>query len=197
MTQEAVAQTPELKEILRARRSPRTFSAQQVSDEQLRQIFEAARWAASSFNEQPWRFFLGRRGDETHGKIFSTLVAFNQAWAKSAPVLMLSVASRRFARNGSANRYALHDTGAATAYLALQASGLGLFTHAMGGFSEEKAREAFSIGEEWEVGSVIALGYLGNGAELTEEYRQMEQAPRERKELSEIILAEWNRPAAL
>src|SRR5487761_2514110 len=102
--------------------SPRSFADRVVSPSDLHRIFEAARWAASSFNEQPWRFLVGRKGDPTYGKIFESLATFNQAWANNAPVLMLSVGKRAFTQNGNPNHYALHDTGAATANLALQAT---------------------------------------------------------------------------
>jgi nitroreductase len=179
------------------RRSPRSFSGKEVPSGDLRTIFEAGRWAASSYNEQPWRFFVGRKGDAVYGKIFGTLGEFNQSWAKHAPVLILSVGSRKFAHNGSPNRYVLHDTGAATAYLALQAFALGLYTHSMGGYDLGKAREAFSVPEDFEMGAVTALGYAGDGSELPEHLQEMERAPRERNPLEEIVLAEWGRPAEL
>ena len=184
-------------EAILARRSPRTFSDKAVPGEDLKRVFEAARWAASSYNEQPWRFFVGRKGDATYQKIFESLVPFNQEWAKSAPVLILSVASKKFAHNATPNRYGLHDTGAATALLTLQAFALGLHTHSMGGFDMASAREAFHVGEEYEIGAVTALGYLGDGSELSEQFRKMETAPRTRKPLEEIVLAAWDVPATL
>jgi nitroreductase len=180
-----------------SRRSPRSFSSDDISAADLKEVFEAARWAASSYNEQPWRFIVGKRGDATYQKIFDTLVEFNQSWAKSAPVLVLTVGSTKFAHNGQSNHYALHDTGAATAYLTLRAWDLGLRTHSMGGFDMKKARAAFSIPEDYEIGAVTALGHPGDGSELPEQIRQMEGGPRQRKPLEEIVLAEWGKPAAL
>ena len=182
-------------ETILARRSPRTFSDKAVSSEDLKKVFEAARWAASSYNEQPWRFFVGRKGDATYKKIFDSLVPFNQEWAKSAPVWILSVASTKFAHNATPNRYALHDTGAATALLTLQAFALGLHTHSMGGFDMAAAREAFQVSEDFEMGAVTALGYLGDGSELSEQFQKMEAAPRTRKPLEEMVLTAWEEPA--
>ncbi len=179
------------------RHSPRSFSSADVSAADLKKVFEAARWAASSYNEQPWRFIIGKRGDATYKKIFDTLVEFNQSWAKSAPVLFLTVGSRKFAHNGQPNQYSLHDTGAATAYLVLQAWDLGLRTHSMGGFDQKKARETFNIPEDFEIGAVTALGHPGDGSELPEQIKKMEGNPRQRKPLEEIVLAEWGKPAAL
>src|SRR4051795_11903038 len=93
--------------------SPRSFAERDVSPADLKPIFEAARWAPSSYNEQPWRFFVGHRGSETYNKILDALVPFNQDWAKSAPVLVLGVAKTRFSHNDSPNNYAAHDLGAA------------------------------------------------------------------------------------
>jgi nitroreductase len=174
--------------------SPRAYSDKPVSPESLKEVFEAARWAASSFNEQPWRFLVGHKGDETYKKIFDNLVEFNQGWAKSAPVLILSVAKKTFAHNGSPNRCGLHDTGAATAYLALQATALGFHTHSMAGFDPAKILQAFNIPDDFEAGSVTALGYLGDPAMLPEQMRQMETAPRQRKPLSEIVFSGWEKP---
>ena len=192
-------QTPSIAvdEAILSRRSPRSFSSKEVSAADLEKVFEAARWAASSYNEQPWRFLVGRRGDATYAKILDALVEFNQGWAKSAPVLILSVGSKKFAHNGTPNHYALHDVGAATAYLMLQGFALGLHTHAMGGFDLEKARASFGVPEEFEIGAVTALGHLGDGAELPEQLKKMENGPRVRKPLSETVLSEWDTPAKL
>jgi nitroreductase len=180
-----------------ARWSPRAFSHKAVAAEDLKKIFEAARWAASSFNEQPWRFLVGHREDATYQKIFDSLVEFNQGWAKSAPVLILSVASKSFGHNGAANHFAIHDTGAATAYLVLEATVLGLHAHSMAGFDQEKARAAFGIPDSFHIGAVTALGHLGNVDTLPEGLREQEVSPRQRKPLSEIVLAEWGQPAKL
>jgi nitroreductase len=188
---------PDVIEEILTRWSPRAFSHKPIVAEDLKKVFEAARWAASSYNEQPWRFLIGHRGDHTYQKIFDSLVEFNQGWAKSAPVLILSIASKKFAHNGAANHFSIHDTGAATAYLSLQAAALGLHTHSMAGFDQEKARAAFGIPEDYSMGAVTALGYLGDVNSLPEGLLESELAPRGRKPLSEIVLVEWGKPAKL
>jgi nitroreductase len=194
-------QAPAVEGILPAvlgRWSPRSFANRDVSAADLRKVFEAARWAASAYNEQPWRFLVGKRNSSTHEKIFSTLIGFNQGWAGTAPILILGVASAKFAHNGSANAYALYDLGAAAAVLCLQAAALGLKSHSMAGFDHDAARKAFAIPEEFLSGAVIALGYQGEPAALgNEQMIAMETAPRERKPLSEFVLSAWGEPAKL
>jgi nitroreductase len=177
--------------------SPRSFADKDISSEDLTKLFEAARWAASSFNEQPWRFFVGRRDDKTWKKIFESLVEFNQVWAKSAPVLILSIARKTFSHNNQPNAYGLHDTGAATATLSLQATALGMHTHSMAGFDHEKARRLFHVPADHDMGAVTAVGYLGHPEELPEPMQQNEIAPRTRKPLSEFVFAEFDEPASL
>ncbi|WP_239461408.1 nitroreductase family protein [Occallatibacter savannae] len=177
--------------------SPRAFADRDVPAAVLKTIFEAGRWAPSSYNEQPWRFFVGHRGSETYKKILDSLVPFNQEWAKSAPVLIMGVAKTRFSHNDSPNHYALHDLGAAMALIAVQATASGLAAHQMGGFDQTKAREAFAIPEVYAIGSVMALGYHGELSDMPESFQAQEQAPRSRKALSEIVLAEMDRPADL
>ena len=188
---------PGVEDLLLRRWSPRAFADKDVPSDDLKKIFTAASWAASSYNEQPWRFFVGRRGDATYQKIFDVLVEFNQGWAKSAPVLIFSVASKKFAQNGNPNHYALHDTGAANANLALQATALGLHTHSMAGFDHSRARKSFNVSAEFEIGAITALGYLGNPDTLHDQLRSSELEPRSRKPLSEFVLTEWDKPAAL
>ena len=183
---------------LLSRWSPRSFSEQEVSAADLRRVFEAARWAASSSNEQPWRFIVGRRKSLTHQKIFETLVGFNKEWAGAAPVLILGVASAKFSRNGSPNGYALYDLGAAASYLTLQAAALGIRTHQMAGFDHDAARKTFDIPEDFLLGSVIAMGYQGEPAALqNDRLVAMETTPRSRKPLSEFVLSAWGEAADL
>lgn len=178
--------------------SPRSFADREVSPATLAKVFEAARWAASSYNEQPWRFFVGMRGSRTWQKIFEALGESNQTWAKAAPVLMVNAAHTKFSRNGTPNRVALYDLGAAASYMTLQASALGLAAHQMAGFDTEKARRSLGIPEDYVMGAAIALGYQGEPAALpTEKLVQQEIAPRSRKALEEFVLAEWGVPAKL
>ena len=178
--------------LFHSRWSPRSFSDREVSRADLEKVFEAARWAASSSNEQPWRYLVGTRNSSTHNKIRSTLVGFNQAWAGAAPVLILGLASTKFAHNGNPNGYALYDLGAATAYLTLEAAALGLVAHQMGGYDQEAARKALEIPEDYALGSVIALGYQGEPAALAnEQLVAREIAPRQRKPLKDFVLTSW------
>lgn len=186
-----------VEELILQRWSPRSFSDKPVSGTDLTKIFTAAAWAASSFGEQPWRFLVGRKGDATYKKIFASLVEFNQGWAQSAPVLFLSAGKKTFTQNGQPNGYALHDTGAATANLSLEATALGLHTHGIGGFDKEKARASFAIPEDYELGAVWALGYLGAVEALPPHLQEMEKAARSRKPLAEVVFSEWEKPATL
>ena len=183
--------------VILERWSPRAFADRDVSHADLKKIFEAARWAPSSFNEQPWRFIVGRRNSKTYKKIADTLVPSNQAWAQNAPVLILSVAKTRFSHNDSPNNYAVHDLGAADGFITLQAASMGIATHQMAGFDQARARELFEIPEVYAIGSVMALGYQGDPSMLGEHYQGQEQSPRSRKSLSEIVLSEWDQPADL
>ena len=178
--------------------SPRSFSGREVSTADLVRVFEAARWAPSSSNEQPWRFVVGLKGSQTHARLAGTLAGFNQAWAPNAPVLILGLARTTFSRNGNPNTYALYDLGAATAYLALQATALGLHTHQMGGYSHDAVRSALGIPDDYALGAMIALGFRGEpGALANDALQTRELAPRERKPLREMVFAAWDEPANL
>jgi nitroreductase len=194
-------QAPPVEGVLPAilnRWSPRSFSDRDVAPADLAKVFEAARWAASSYNEQPWRFLVGTRNSITYKKIFDSLMAANQAWAGSAPVLILGVAKTKFSHNGAPNRVALHDLGAAASYLTLQASTLGLAAHQMAGYDQAAARQALEIPEEFALGSVIALGYQGEPAALADgQLLAHEVAPRQRKSLKDFVFLSWNSPADL
>ena len=183
---------------LLARWSPRSFADRDVAPADLRTVFEAARWAASSYNEQPWRFIVGLRNSLTYKKIFSTLIGFNQGWAGAAPVLILGAANTNFSHNGTDNRVALYDLGAAASYLTLQAAALGLANHQMAGFDSVAARQAFEIPQDYTLGAVIALGYQGEPSTLPHpDMIAQEVAPRTRKPLSEFVLSSWGTPANL
>ena len=178
--------------------SPRSFADREVSAALLHKVFEAARWAASSYNEQPWRFLVGTRGSSTYEKILHSLVEFNQNWARTAPVLILGVAKTKFSHNGAENRMTFYDLGAAASYLTLQAAALGLATHQMAGFDPETARKALEIPAEYTIGAVITLGYQGEPAALNHPGMiEQETSPRTRKPLSEIVFDEWDKPAKL
>jgi len=184
-------------EVIRNRWSPRAYDTRAVEPEKLRSLFEAARWAASSGNQQPWFYIVATKDDpENFQKVLSTLVETNQVWAKNAPVLALSAARTLNEQTGKPNRHAFHDVGAASATLALEASALGLEIHQMGGVLPDKAREVFGIPEGFEVVAGIALGYPGDPNSLAEKLKERELAPRTRKpESSFVFTGSWNHTA--
>jgi nitroreductase len=190
---------PAVHELIRSRWSPRSFSSRPVSNEDLRTVLEAARWAASSYNEQPWRFFVARKSDgAAYENLLHLLVPGNQSWAKTAPVLIIMAAKRTFSHSGAPNYYALHDAGQALAHLFLQANALGLRAHGMAGFDRERARKELGIPDDYDLAAAVALGYLGPPDQLNEQQRKSEIAPRQRKPLNEIVFgARWNEPLAL
>ncbi len=192
------AATEEILPVVRGRWSPRSFSDRAVSSAHLRKVFEAARWAPSSYNEQPWRFVLGLRDTDTYQKIGSALGSFNQQWALKAPVLILGAAKKHFSHDNKPNGFHLFDLGAASAFITLQAAELGLATHQMAGYDKDVARKALQIPDEFDLGSVMALGYQGEPSSLTnEQMLKQEISPRTRKSLSEIVLSAWGEPAKL
>ena len=170
---------------IRNRWSPRSFSDKQLSEEELNTLFEAASWAFSANNGQPWTYIYAFKGSEGFEKLVDCLMPGNQLWAKNASVLMLNVANKMMGERP--NHSAKHDAGAANATLALQAISMGIYSHLMGGFSAEKAIEAFGIDtEKQEPIVMIALGYLGEAEKLEEPFLSRELAPRTRKSLEEF-----------
>ncbi|MFQ5818024.1 MAG: nitroreductase family protein [Terriglobia bacterium] len=186
-------------ELLRQRWSPRAFAARSVEPEKLRSLFEAVRWAPSSFNEQPWSFLVAIR--ETPGeyeRMLSCLVEGNIRWAQNAPVLLLSVAKLHFERTGKPNRHAFHDVGLGAENLVMQATALGLTVHQMAGFQVEKARALFGIPEGYEPVAMMAVGYAAEADSLPEELRARELAPRTRKALEEFVFTGgWGKASPL
>lgn len=187
---------PAVHDLVRQRWSPRAFSDEPVSDADLKTVLDAARWAASSYNEQPWRFILARKSEGAdYDKMLNLLVPGNQAWAKNAPVLIITAAKRTFSHNGSPNFHAAHDAGAAWAHLALQATALGLYAHGMAGFDRERARKELGVPDDYEVVTAIALGHLGSPEALPDAVRERELAQRQRKPLSELVFkGHWDKP---
>jgi nitroreductase len=177
-------------ELIRERWSPRAFSEQPIPADVLQSLFEAARWTPSSSNEQPWAFLVATKDDpEFHAKLLSTLVESNQVWAKNAPVLGIAVSELQFARSGHPNGNAFYDTGAALAYLTVEATSRGLFVHQMAGFDPQKATELFQIPNNWEPIAAFAVGYPGDPESLPQNLRERELAPRSRKAISEFVMS--------
>jgi nitroreductase len=186
-------------DLLAQRWSPRAFSPRPLEPGMLHAILEAARWAPSSVNAQPWAYVVARREDaKAFARMLSVLAGPNQEWAQHAAVLLLSVAQVINPKTEKPNRFAFHDVGQANAMLVLQATALGLASHQMGGFNVEAARERFSIPAGWEPADVIAVGYPGSADSLSETMREREMAPRSRKPLAEFVFdANWGKAAAL
>jgi len=177
-------------ELLARRWSPRAFADRPVEHESLRSLLEAARWAPSSFNEQPWAFLVATKDNsQEYDRMLGCLVEGNQRWARLAPVLMISLAKMNFERTGKPNRHAFHDVGQAAANLALQATALGLHVHQMAGIEVEKIRQVYSLPEGWEPVAGIAIGYLGEPSLLPDKMRQSETGPRSRKPIDSFVFA--------
>ncbi|RYG66610.1 nitroreductase family protein [bacterium] len=166
--------------------SPRAFSSQSVPEDVLNRVFESARWAASSYNEQPWRFLVAKTPADLE-KFQAFMVPGNQAWANEAPVLVLTLGKKTFTHNGKDNRTFAHDVGAASAYMALAATQNGLHAHGMAGFDADLARATLSIPTDYEPIAMWAIGYRGETSQLPENYQAME-VPSSRRPLSEIVL---------
>ncbi len=183
-------------ELLARRWSPRAFSDKAVSREAVLSLLEAARWAPSCFNEQPWTFIVATKDDPVeYETLFSCLRPTNQAWANRAPVLAVAVTKGTFDHNGKPNRHAAHDTGMAVENLMLQAVSMGLFAHPMAGFDAKRVREVYGVPEGFDPLVAIAVGYPGDPGELPEDFREKELAPRERKPLASFVIGRsWDVP---
>nr|WP_235615893.1 nitroreductase family protein [Brevibacillus reuszeri] len=164
--------------------SPRSYKSDSIPDEVLNSIFEAARWAPSASNEQPWRFIVART-EEDKARFYPFIADGNRIWCEKAPVLVLIV-SQTMGSRGAYNRAHAFDAGTAWGFLALEATRQGLATHAMGGFDPEKAREVLGIPEDYEAHAVIAIGYQGEKEALSEAMQEREK-PSSRRALSETV----------
>jgi nitroreductase len=186
-------------QVLAERWSPYGFEDRPVSEADLRSLFEAARWAASSYNEQPWNYLVATRETPPEfGRLLSCLVEANQAWAKAAPVLVLGVVSLRFAKNNKDNRAAVHDLGLAAGNLVVEATTRGLSVHQMIGILPDKAREIYQIPEYFEAWTALAIGYKADPAKLPDALKERDLAPRQRKPLSEFVFTgQWGQPSLL
>jgi nitroreductase len=195
MEKPADAQHP-IHDLFKRRWSPRAFSDRPVEAEKLRILFEAARWAPSSNNEQPWRFIVANKDNETEwSRLLACLVEGNRKWAYRAPVLILSVASLNSQDDSTPNRHAFHDTGMAVENLVLQATALGFAVHQMAGFDVEKARADLKIPSGYEPVAMIAVGYPGDLASLPDRLRERELQPRSRRPISEWTFSgQWGIP---
>lgn len=174
--------------LVASRWSPYAFADRDVDPKELRSLFEAARWAPSSYNEQPWSYVVATRGDaDAFARLLSCLVEANQAWARHAPVLALGITRERFSRNDKPNAAAEHDLGLAAGNLLVEATSRGLLVHQMIGILPDRARELYAIPDHSRALTGLAIGYLGSGDDLAEPLRKRDEAPRTRKPLSEFV----------
>lgn len=176
-----------LNELILNRWSPRAYSELTVPQEDLVAVLEAARWAASCNNIQPWRFIVTTREDtENHQRMVNCLKPANQEWAPKAPVLMIVLANLK-KPNGDDNRHAFYDTGAASALLTLEAAARGLSLRQMAGIEVDKVRETFAVPDDYGVICGIALGYQGAADSLSPQRQEQEAAPRARNSLADMV----------
>jgi len=176
-------------EVIQSRRSSRAYSDKMVEPKNIRSLFEAARWAPSSLNEQPWFYIYATRDQEVlWNSIFDTLKEGNKIWARNAPLLILSLARRKFIRFDAPNPSARYDLGGANAFLSLQAAHLGLNVHQIAGFDAETAVRNLSVPDIYEPVIVMAIGYPGNADTLPENLKAREVAPRERYVEQEFVM---------
>lgn len=181
---------------IKQRYSPYAFADKPVETDKLKSLFEAARWAASSYNEQPWRYIVATKDNTAaYEKALGCLVEANQGWAKAAPVLVLTATSQHFSKNDKPNRVALHDLGQASAHLALQAASLGLAVHQMAGIDQEKVANTYGIPDGFTAETAIAIGY----PELTDgKLNDAEASARQRKAFDEFVFGDaWGKASGL
>jgi nitroreductase len=176
--------------LIAERFSPYGFDSRPVPVDELRSLFEAARWAPSSYNEQPWSYIVATSDDpEAYERLLSCLVEANQKWARAAPVLALGVTRGLFVRNDKLNAAARHDLGQASAHLTFEATARGLSVHQMIGILPDRARELYRIPEHSEALTALAIGYAADPESLPEALAAGDRAPRSRKRLSEFVFA--------
>ena len=187
----AVTKYPVL-DIIKDRWSPRSFSDKEIAEKDLNTILEAATWAFSAMNEQPWRYIVAHKGTPLFEKLFDALLPGNRPWNKQSAALVLSLQKTTYSANGSENTTAMHDVGAANILLTLQANSMGIYTHPMGGFDKAKITTSLNLGEDTVPVVMIALGYPDDAEKLEEPFRTREKAVRTRKDLSEVLLNSVN-----
>lgn len=175
-------------DLIKSRRSRRAFSEKAIESEKIKSLFEAARWAPSSLNEQPWIYIYATKGQELWKRIFDSLNEGNKIWARDAQLLIVSFCKKNFSRNGAPNGAAKYDVGAANAFLSLQATHLGLNTHQMGGFDHQLLRKNLNVPDDFEEGVIIAVGYSGEVEQLPSHLQQRETSPRMRNVQDEFVM---------
>ena len=174
-------------DVIKKRKSVRSFTDKPIEEEKVKSLFEAARWAPSSVNEQPWRYIYATKDQPLWKEIFDALNDTNQVWVKHAPLLVASFSLKKLSWNDHANAYSKYDLGAANAFLSLQAAGLGLQIHQLGGYNANQLRESLRIPDEFELGAVLAVGYPGDPDILPEHLKVRELSPRMRIKQGEFV----------
>lgn len=195
----AAATESPIHELLSKRWSPCSFAGTPVAEQELNSLFEAARWAASSYNEQPWTYFVATKAEPAEfEKLLSCLLPDNQAWTKAAPVLVLGVVNLNFSQqSGKENRAAVHDLGLASANLVVEATSRGLFVHQMIGIVPERAREIYRIPPGCEAWTAMAIGHKLDFGASTPALQERDLAPRTRKPRGQFVFKGlWGQSAA-
>src|SRR5680860_1156338 len=168
-------------ELFKKRWSPRAFSDKRIERDMLRQLFDAARWAPSSYNEQPWRFIAATKDQpKEYERLSRVMNEKNRAWATSAPLLCLTLAKNDFEKFDRPNKHALHDVGQAISYFTIEAMRHDIYVHQMAGILPDKAYELFHISEHYTPVTMVAAGYIGDPEDLPENFQKMERAKRNR-----------------
>lgn len=182
----------EIKSLILSRKSTLAFSDKEIRKEDLQHMLEAAQWAPSAFNEQPWRFIYASKAEnsDAYAKILDLLAPPNQLWSQNAPVLMLVAAKTKYSHNGVDNAHAMYDAGQAVGAMSIQATALGISMHQMAGFDAAKASAVFNFEGEYIPVVIVAIGYAGDTATLPEALQKRAASPRSRKALTELILNE-------
>lgn len=175
-------------DVIQNRRSKRAYADAPVEPEKIKILFEAARWAPSSVNEQPWIYIYATQEQPLWQLIFETLNEGNKIWAKDAPLFVVSMVRKNFARNDRPNASAKYDLGGANAFLSLQATALGLNVHQMGGYDSQILRDILNIPESFDLGVIMAIGYPGESDSLPENLQLREIAPRQRILQEEFVM---------
>ena len=180
--------TYHLHKIIKNRRSPVIFSNQLIEKEKIELLFEAARWAPSSMNEQPWRFIFSTRDNkEAFDKMFNCLMEGNKKWNANVPLLILTVAKSNFDYKNRSNKYAMYDVASTVANLTFQANSMDLWVHQMAGFDPDKAKKDLNIPEGFDPLTMLAVGYLGDTENVAENLIKRDQTERKRKPLNELV----------
>ena len=179
--------TFEILPLLKSRWSPRIFDEKPIPQNEIAQLFEAASWAASSYNRQPWRFVYAKKGSDAYDKMLDCMVEFNQKWAKNAPLLIFA-AYKEKTDEGDENFHALHDLGLSVGNLSLQAESMGIALHQMAGIDWKKSQNELDVPDGYHIATAIALGYYGGDLnDLPQDLKEQETAERTRMPQSEFV----------